>query len=59
MSALRMPALGIQNTARVTEVDTMEVLLRNIERLRATVARLREAGFNPPYRVHSPGPAEF
>jgi hypothetical protein len=51
------PVLGIQNTALVPEMDTVEVLRREIEHLRATVARLRGAGFNPLYQVRDPGPA--
>ena len=38
--------LAVQGTVRVADVDTVEVLHREIEHLRATVARLRGAGFN-------------
>jgi hypothetical protein len=44
------PLLAIQDTVRVPEMDTVELLQREIELLRATVARLRGAGFNPIYR---------
>jgi hypothetical protein len=37
-------------TVRVPDVDTVEMLRREIEHLRATVARLRGAGFNPTSR---------
>jgi hypothetical protein len=53
------PLLASQNTARVPEMDTVELLHREIEHLRATVARLRGTGFNPLHRVPGPGPAEF
>ncbi|HZS23048.1 MAG TPA: hypothetical protein VFA63_18915 [Pseudonocardiaceae bacterium] len=53
------PLLGIQNMSRVPELDIIEVLHREIEHLRATVARLRGAGFHPLYQVHGPGPATF
>ncbi|MGH3767051.1 MAG: hypothetical protein ACRDS0_04505 [Pseudonocardiaceae bacterium] len=45
------PLLAIQDTVRVPEVDTVEVLQREIELLRATIARLRGAGFDPLRRV--------
>lgn len=45
------PLLAVQDTVRVPEMDTVEVLQREIELLRATVARLRGTGFNPLYRV--------
>jgi hypothetical protein len=32
-------------------MDTVELLQREIELLRATIARLRGAGFNPLHRV--------
>lgn len=35
-----------QDTVRVPEVEAVELLRREIEHLRATVARLRGAGFN-------------
>jgi hypothetical protein len=44
------PLLATQNTVRVPDVpdavDTVEMLHREIEHLRVTVARLRGAGFN-------------
>jgi hypothetical protein len=45
------PLLAIENTVRVPEMDTVEILQREIELLRATIARLRGAGFNPLHRV--------
>jgi hypothetical protein len=51
------PLLGIQKTARLSEMDTVEVLHREIEHLCATVARLRGTGFDPLYQVHRPGSA--
>ncbi|HET9118645.1 MAG TPA: hypothetical protein VFN75_11330 [Pseudonocardiaceae bacterium] len=45
------PLLAIQDTVRVPEMDTVEILQREIELLRATIARLRGAGFNPIHRV--------
>lgn len=51
--------LGIQNTSRVSELDIIEVLHREIAHLRATVARLRGARFHQLYQVHGPGPAAF
>ncbi|MGH3821492.1 MAG: hypothetical protein ACRDRA_01395 [Pseudonocardiaceae bacterium] len=41
------PLLAVQDTIRVPEMDTVELLRREIEHLRATVARLRGAGFSP------------
>jgi hypothetical protein len=43
--------LAIQDTVRVPEMDTVEILQREIELLRATIARLRGAGFNPIHRA--------
>jgi hypothetical protein len=43
--------LAIQDTVRVPEMDTVELLHREIQHLRATVARLRGAGFNPIQRT--------
>ena len=40
------PLLATQDTVRVPEADAVELLHREIEHLRATVARLRGAGFN-------------
>ncbi|HEV7827524.1 MAG TPA: hypothetical protein VGP04_01505 [Pseudonocardiaceae bacterium] len=45
------PLLAIEDTVRVPEMDTVELLQREIELLRATIARLRGAGFNPLHRV--------
>jgi hypothetical protein len=45
------PLLAIEDTVRVPEMDTVELLHREIELLRATIARLRGAGFNPLHRV--------
>jgi hypothetical protein len=53
------PLLASQHTARAPEMDTVEVLHREIEHLRATIVRLRGAGFNPLHRVHGLGPAAF
>lgn len=50
------PLLAVQNTVRVPELDTIEVLQREIEHLRATVARLRGAGFNPMRRARDTNP---
>ena len=40
------PLLATQDSVRVPETDAVELLHREIEHLRATVARLRGAGFN-------------
>lgn len=40
------PLLASQDTVQVPEVEAVELLHREIEHLRATVARLRGAGFN-------------
>jgi hypothetical protein len=40
------PLLATQDSVRVPEVEAVELLHREIEHLRATVARLRGAGFN-------------
>jgi hypothetical protein len=40
------PLLTVQGSVRMPDVDTVEMLHREIEHLRATVARLRGAGFN-------------
>jgi hypothetical protein len=45
------PLLAIEDTVQVPEMDTVEILQREIELLRATIARLRGAGFNPLHRV--------
>lgn len=41
------PLLATPEALHVPDVDTVELLTREIEHLRATVARLRGAGFNP------------
>ncbi|MDQ4011091.1 MAG: hypothetical protein M3228_10465 [Actinomycetota bacterium] len=41
------PLLTVQGSVRVPDVDTVEMLHREIAHLRATVARLRGTGFNP------------
>ena len=41
------PLLASQHTTRAPEMDTVEVLHREIEHLRATIARLRGGEFNP------------
>jgi hypothetical protein len=40
------PLLAGEDTIRVPEVENVEVLHQEIEHLRATIARLRGAGFN-------------
>ncbi|HEX8935432.1 MAG TPA: hypothetical protein VF788_14815 [Pseudonocardiaceae bacterium] len=45
------PLLAIQDAVRVPELDTVEILQQEIDLLRATIARLRGAGFNPLPRV--------
>ncbi len=40
------PVLATQDSVRVPEVEPVELLHREIEHLRATVARLRGTGFN-------------
>ncbi|MGH3915611.1 MAG: hypothetical protein ACRDTC_19725 [Pseudonocardiaceae bacterium] len=41
------PLLATPDALRVPDLHTIELLNREIEQLRATVARLRGAGFNP------------
>lgn len=41
------PLLATQQAVRVPDPDTVEALNQEIAQLRATVARLRGAGFNP------------
>lgn len=41
------PLLATPDAVRVPDPDAVEMLNREIEQLRATVARLRGAGFNP------------
>ncbi|MGH3798226.1 MAG: hypothetical protein ACRDSP_25530 [Pseudonocardiaceae bacterium] len=40
------PLLATPDTVRVPDVNTVELLNREIEHLRTTVARLRGTGFN-------------
>jgi hypothetical protein len=49
--------LTVQGTVRVPDVDAVELLHREIEHLRATVARLRGAGFNSLPRSIDENPA--
>lgn len=51
------PLLILPVTAQMPDVDTVELLHREIEHLRATVARLRGAGFNPLPRSIDANPA--
>ena len=44
------PLLATQGTVRVPWADTVEILHREIGHLRATIARLRGAGFNALFR---------
>lgn len=44
------PLLATQGTVRVPGADTVEILHREIGHLRATIARLRGAGFSPTFR---------
>lgn len=40
------PLLATQGTVRVPDLDAVDLLHREIEHLRVTIARLRGAGFN-------------
>lgn len=51
------PLLRTPDTVRVPEMETVELLRREIEHLRATVARLRGTGFNPLHRISDANPA--
>jgi hypothetical protein len=51
------PLITTQDAVRVPDADAVEMLHREIEHLRATVARLRGAGFNPLNRVREANPA--
>lgn len=51
------PLVATEYTVRVPEVDAVEVLHREIAHLRATVARLRGAGFNPLRPIRDANPA--
>ncbi|MGH3921534.1 MAG: hypothetical protein ACRDTT_01435 [Pseudonocardiaceae bacterium] len=50
------PVLATPDAMRVPDVDTVELLKREIAELRATVARLRGAGFSPPVAHRCAGP---
>jgi hypothetical protein len=50
------PLLAVQDSVQVPEMDTVEVLRREIEHLRATVAQLRGAGFSPIRRTRGTNP---
>lgn len=50
------PLLAVQDTVRVPEMDTVELLHREIEHLRATVARLRGVGFSPILQISETNP---
>ncbi|MGQ0717746.1 MAG: hypothetical protein ACT4NP_10625 [Pseudonocardiales bacterium] len=45
------PLLATQGTVRVPDPDAVDLLHREIEHLRATIARLRGSGFNGIRRV--------
>ncbi|MGH4007987.1 MAG: hypothetical protein ACRDTH_07480 [Pseudonocardiaceae bacterium] len=45
------PLLATQGTVRLPDPDEVDLLHREIEHLRATIARLRGAGFNGIQRV--------
>ena len=51
------PLIATQDTVQVPEMDAVEMLQREVEQLRATVARLRGTGFNPLHRVRGAKPA--
>ncbi|MDQ4092165.1 MAG: hypothetical protein M3143_01725 [Actinomycetota bacterium] len=51
------PLLATRSSVQVPEVETIEVLHREIDLLRATVARLRGAGFNTVNRIAGTNPA--
>jgi hypothetical protein len=51
------PLFTVQDAVRVPEMDTIETLQREIDHLRATVARLRGAGFSPLRRTLETNPA--
>lgn len=51
------PLVATQDNVRVPEVDDVEILHREIEHLRATVARLRGSGFDPLHRMPVTNPA--
>ena len=50
------PLLATPDAVRVPEMETVEILHREIEHLRATVARLRGAGFSLLHRVPDANP---
>jgi hypothetical protein len=45
------PLVATEDAVRVPEVDAVETLHREIDHLRATIARLRGAGFNSMHRT--------
>lgn len=51
------PLVTTHDAVRVPELDVVEMLHREIEHLRATVARLRGTGFDPLHRVREAKPA--
>ncbi|MBV8994565.1 MAG: hypothetical protein JO287_12910 [Pseudonocardiales bacterium] len=51
------PLVAAEDTVRVPEADAVETLHREIDHLRATIARLRGTGFNTTYRVQGTNPA--
>lgn len=53
------PLVATEDAVRVPEEEAVEILHREIEHLRATVARLRGAGFNPLGRVRDANRAAF
>lgn len=50
------PVLATPDAVRVPDADTVELLRQEIMALRATVARLRGAGFSPPVAHRRTGP---
>lgn len=50
------PLLTTTDAVRVPEADTVQLLSQEIEQLRATIARLRGAGFNPLAERQVPDP---
>jgi hypothetical protein len=51
------PLVAAQDIIQVPEVEDIEILRREIDHLRATVARLRGAGFDPLHRMRTANPA--
>ncbi len=50
------PLRAISSRVRLPEIATTETLQREIEQLRATIARLRGTGFNPIRRATGTNP---